>query len=158
MSVGVTIVELALSEFCRDLSADASFEDRLRRAQCLLVTQLPKIPRHIRKALCLLLGVESDDSEGKVGITLLYIHFLDLQRYCLSQSLLNFFSLPFPVVPAHNLLSLYHASDHSLHTALINDDGRVDLRSIGLMRPFRAKGPRILCTKNRCCMERGRVY
>jgi hypothetical protein len=37
--------------------------------------------------------------------------------------MLNFFSLPFPVVPAHNLLSLYYANDHLLHTALINDDG-----------------------------------
>lgn len=66
ISVGITIVELALAEFCRDLSADASFEDRLIRAQSLLLTQLSKIPRHIRKALCLLLGIENDDNDGKV--------------------------------------------------------------------------------------------
>lgn len=65
MSIGVTIVELSLPEYCRDLSADASFDDRLRRGQSLLLTQLSKIPRHIRKALCLLLQIENDDNEGK---------------------------------------------------------------------------------------------
>jgi hypothetical protein len=67
MSVGITIVELALTEYCRDLSSEASFEDRLKRAQSLLLTQLPKIPRHIRKALCLLLKIENEDNEGKVS-------------------------------------------------------------------------------------------
>ncbi|KAI6184728.1 hypothetical protein M3Y97_00627400 [Aphelenchoides bicaudatus] len=108
MSIGVTIVEMSLPSYCRDLAANASFKDRLKRAQSLLLTELPKIPRHIRKALCLLLQIENDDNDGK--------------RYRLSTSMLNFFSLPFPVVPAHNLLCLYHSSDHLLHGALINDD------------------------------------
>ncbi|KAI6221762.1 putative WD repeat-containing protein F52C9.1 [Aphelenchoides besseyi] len=110
MSIGVTIVELALPEYCRDLSPLASFEDRLKRAQSLTGSYLCKLPRHIRKALCLLLKVQIDDVDGKC--------------YRFSTSMLNFFSLPYSVVPAHRLLATYHAKDYLLHNALVNDENQ----------------------------------
>lgn len=136
MSVGITIVELSLPEHCRDLSAEASFEDRLRRAQSLLLTQLFRIPRHFRKALCLLLKMDNDDNEGKVWFQIRRVprrSFKQFQHYRLSASMLGFFSLPFPVVPAHNLLSHYHRVDHLLHTSLINDDGNNRLVSVDIL-------------------------
>lgn len=36
--------------------------------------------------------------------------------------MLNFFSLPFSVVPAHRMCGRYYKNDHLLHLALINDD------------------------------------
>ena len=125
--MGTTIVELALPEHCRDLSAEASFGDRLRRARTLVVAQLPKLPRHLRKALRLLLQVDTKNAEGKVRCNdrkfsqAAYVRILQL--YSLSSSLVNFFSLPPVVVPTCRLLRALHATDHLLHNALVNDDG-----------------------------------
>uniref|UniRef100_A0A914YZH0 BEACH domain-containing protein n=1 Tax=Panagrolaimus superbus TaxID=310955 RepID=A0A914YZH0_9BILA len=50
-SIGITIIELVLSQHCRDLSPTASFEERFQRAQNILLTQSGEIPRYLLKPL-----------------------------------------------------------------------------------------------------------
>ncbi|CAD5211008.1 unnamed protein product [Bursaphelenchus okinawaensis] len=113
ISIGVTIVELCLPEFCRDLSEDASFEDRYARAQGLVINRPNRIPRHIKKAIRILLNVSEEDNE--------------LNKYSLTSSLRNLLFLPHQVFPVHAQLSTYHAIDIDLMDAICNqDDKRIE--------------------------------
>lgn len=47
ISIGITIVELAFAEQCRDLAPNANFNDRLKRAQNFARKKSHKLPRFI---------------------------------------------------------------------------------------------------------------
>ncbi|CAD5215329.1 unnamed protein product [Bursaphelenchus xylophilus] len=108
ISIGVTIVELCLPEFCRDLAPNASFDDRYIRAQGLVTNRPSRIPRHLRKALRILLNVTEEDN--------------DLNKYSLSGNFYNLFFLPYQVFPVHAHLSVYHALDVEFANAIYNED------------------------------------
>uniref|UniRef100_A0A915E7T4 BEACH domain-containing protein n=1 Tax=Ditylenchus dipsaci TaxID=166011 RepID=A0A915E7T4_9BILA len=117
MSIGVTIIELALAEYCRDLSADASFKDRLIRAQRLL-TKSQKLPRSI--AGCF----SNEKHEYSPG----FKSFVESRNFMqtsvkssqLTNSFISFFCIPASVILAHELLADFHSFDHLIATCSSN--------------------------------------
>ncbi|VDM45699.1 unnamed protein product [Toxocara canis] len=99
-SIAVTVLELALAEYCRDLSADATFDDRLLRARRLLLSHGYLIPGHLREPLKLLLEEHPTEMRLERGIYM-------------SNWLLNTFNLPSRITRLHSHLIDFHVLAHA---------------------------------------------
>uniref|UniRef100_F1KRK9 WD repeat-containing protein n=1 Tax=Ascaris suum TaxID=6253 RepID=F1KRK9_ASCSU len=99
-SVAVTILELALAEYCRDLSPNATFADRLLRAKRLLISHGYLIPGHILEPLKLLLDEHHAESRLEKSVYM-------------SSWLLNTFNLPSKITRLHSHLTDFHALAHA---------------------------------------------
>lgn len=104
-SVCVTIVELTLPEYCRDLMETATFEDRLNRAKNLVTTKHGLLPVYLKSPLKQFLLDENSP--------------ISTFNFCEN----NLFNLPEVNRTAHEHLTEYFKSDY-LMTLTNNFDDR----------------------------------
>ncbi|KAE9550361.1 hypothetical protein FO519_006421 [Halicephalobus sp. NKZ332] len=106
LSIGITILELALPGYCRDLSPSGTFEDRLSRSRDLVITKFGSLPCFLRSPLKQLLVPENPESVISVST---FINDVD-----------NFFFLPETYSEIHQHLTKYFNFDHLMMIAMKN--------------------------------------
>ncbi|KAI1729076.1 beige/BEACH domain-containing protein [Ditylenchus destructor] len=110
ISVGVTIIELALAEYCRDFSKDVSFDERKLRAKALLNNKVQKLARNMRSALYSLLDFDKT-SETSIKSD----QFSNLFK--------TYFAFSPNIILAHEYLVDYHSLDQQID-CLTNSIGK----------------------------------
>ncbi|KAI1721485.1 beige/BEACH domain-containing protein [Ditylenchus destructor] len=101
ISVGVTIIELALAEYCRDFSKDVSFDERKLRAKELLNNKVQKLARNMRAALYSLLDLDKGSES-----------FIKSDQF--SNLFKTYFAFSPNIVLAHEYLVDYHSLDQQI--------------------------------------------
>ena len=106
LSVGVTILELALPDYCRTLSSSSTFEDRLSRAKDLVITKYGSLPCFLRSPLKHLLSPKDPESVISASTFINDAH--------------SFFFLPDIYSDIHQHLTKYFNYDHLMMIAMKN--------------------------------------